>query len=507
MRFYFLILGLVMPILGSSGEVVVPHEFRSGNKALASEVNANFTTLAEQINDNNTRILSNENSVAGKQNRVSGSCGEGSSIRVINEDGSVVCETDDSGSTSDGDITEVTAGTGLIGGGDSGKVTLSLDASVVPPKVTASCVAGQFVASIADDGTTVCAVPADTNSGGDITAVRTAEGSGLLGGVDSGDAELSVNTTIIQSKLKSSVCVSGEYIESVADDGTVSCSKPVSASGDITSVSALPASGVVVNNGDSGDVELDVNTGIIQARVTGICAVGQVVTAIAESGTVTCGTAPTDVISGAGLTDTTDSTNKAITLDIDQTYVQRRLNSACAAGFYIRDIDAEGNPTCENDVDTDTTYTAGAGIGISGNNQIYSTSGMAIRTNFTSFSVPASDTSVMNAGSISLDIPGSGYVMVTHTGHALMLASTTVASRLHFGIGDSSSAIDTHVAALVTDDIGFMVVPYSVTNLYFVPSAQIKTFYALVQRNLGDVQNTVDVQSLTAIYVPSSINN
>ena len=53
------------------------------------------------------------------QQRVSGSCGVGYSIRIINSDGSVTCEYDDVGT---GDITGVTATGGLTGGGGSGSV-------------------------------------------------------------------------------------------------------------------------------------------------------------------------------------------------------------------------------------------------------------------------------------------------------------------------------------------------------------------------------------------------
>ncbi len=88
---------------------------------------------------------------------------------------------------SGGDITGVSPGDGLSGGGDSGTVTLHADPTYVQRRISKSCTSGSSIRAVAEDGSVTC--EADSDSGGDITGVTA--GTGISGGGSSGTITVS----------------------------------------------------------------------------------------------------------------------------------------------------------------------------------------------------------------------------------------------------------------------------------------------------------------------------
>ena len=213
-------------------------------------------------------------------------CNAGSSIRVINEDGSVECEVDNDS----GDVTSVLAGSGLTGGGVSGDLFISANFNTVQGRVTGTCATGKSIQSIGKDGTVVCHT--DANDGGDITLVEA--GVGLTGGGVTGDVAINVDATYVQRRV--SACGTGSSIREIAQDGTVTCHTDADSGGDITNVAA----GVgLTGGGVTGDVTIDVDTTYLQRRVVGVCGFGFAVRSIDATGAVVCGA---DADSGGDVT-------------------------------------------------------------------------------------------------------------------------------------------------------------------------------------------------------------
>ena len=114
------------------------------------------------------------------QRRVTGAAPPSQFIRAINSDGTVVTSTA---------ITGVVAGTGLLGGGTSGTVTLTPNTTYLQRRVAQVAPNGSYITAINGDGT--IATNVDRVGVGDITGVTA--GTGLTGGGTSGTVTLALN--------------------------------------------------------------------------------------------------------------------------------------------------------------------------------------------------------------------------------------------------------------------------------------------------------------------------
>ena len=197
-------------------------------------------------------------------------------------------------------------------------------------------------------------VPEDLLDGDDDTfdwADLTGIPEDLLDGDDVGeDVDLSGYQLALTGE-----CPEGSSLRAINRDGTFFCEEDTDTDTDTT----YDAGAGLALTGTTFSVDTDA----IQTRVTGTCAAGFSISAIAADGTVSC-QEDTDTD-----TDTTYSAGSGITLadttfSVDTAVVQARVSGTCAAGSSIRTIAADGTVTCEADTDTDTTYSAGTGLSL-----------------------------------------------------------------------------------------------------------------------------------------------
>jgi uncharacterized protein (TIGR02145 family) len=111
--------------------------------------------------------------------------------------------------TETGDISAVTAGTGLTGGGTSGSVTLNADTGYMQRRVSSSCAAGSSIRIINSDGTVTCEADTDTDTN---TNAATLCGSGYFLNGDGSCDVVPVDTDTDTNTNASTMCIAGSFL-------------------------------------------------------------------------------------------------------------------------------------------------------------------------------------------------------------------------------------------------------------------------------------------------------
>ena len=183
--------------------------------------------------------------------RVSGGCPISQAINNVQASGNVGCIP-----VGQGDVTAVTAGSGLAGGGSFGDLTLGIGSNAVTSAMLGN---------------------------GEVQSVDIADGANGVQGIDIVDGSVGaadVNTSQVQRRL-SSECVAGSAVRSVGADGTVVCQSTRNTHAFSNAGNAITASTTAQPTGTT------VAFTLAQAESV-VVTYGALITASTNTSTVTC---------------------------------------------------------------------------------------------------------------------------------------------------------------------------------------------------------------------------
>jgi hypothetical protein len=220
-------------------------------------------------------------------------------------------------------VSSMTAGTATV----SNKITSALFCTGANCKTIGdlalsnqACPGGQVVSGTKPDGTPNC-------------KTLQCSGSQFFAGLDGGGSP-------VCRPHPTNTCPTNQYVTKVNDDGTVACSNLPN-----NAVSSCPA----------GQVLQSINAGVPTCVNKGggtSCSPGQIVTAVAADGTVTCTTPPPQVAGGycsSGQVVVSISASGVVTCSSPPSTI---VGGSCGGGQFVVGINANGTPICGGDVCT-----------------------------------------------------------------------------------------------------------------------------------------------------------
>lgn len=402
------------------------------------------------------------------------------SRKAASEIGLSAFDNDAGFTTNTGDITGVTAGTGLSGGGDSGSVTLNVSGLTVSELAANSLTTS--AESFADNDTTLMTSAAIndriesfgyTTNTGDITGVTA--GTGLSGGGSSGSVTLNVSGLTVSELAADSLTTSSE---SFADNNTTLMTS-AAINDRIESFGYSTTTGTVTSVGTTGTVNGITLTGTVTS--SGNLTLGGTLGSITVS--QLAGSALTTSAESFADNDTTLMTSAAINDRIESFGYSTTTGTVTSVGTTgtVNGITLTGTVTSSGNL------TLGGTLGSITVSQL---AGSAVTTSSESFA--DNDTTLMTSAAINDRIESFGYT--TNTGDITGVTAGTGLSG-----GGSSGSVTLNVSGLTVSELAADSLTTS-SESFADNDTTLMTSAAINDRitSFGYTTNTGDITGVTA---------